>query len=206
MLDTVVETTATVRARTELSMVNRELGHRLKNSLALVQAIASRTLRRVTETKRVEAFQERLAALGHAHDILLRQNWSEASLLEVIVQALEPHDSLNQIEISGTDWQIGSRAATTLAMILHELATNAVKYGALSTPRGRVCLDWQIEDSCLCLSWRELDGPKVSEPRHAGFGTHLIDRAFGKASKVSRNFLSSGLHLTLITPVDDLRD
>ena len=203
MLDTVVETTGKMRAQADLALVNRELGHRLKNTLGLVQAIAAQTLRDATEPEAMEAFSSRIAALGHAHDILLRQNWSTALLYQVAAASVEPHDALGQVAIDGPDLQIGSRAAVALSLMLHELATNAVKYGALSTPDGQVRLSWRIAGDDLHLCWQETGGPAATEPSRTGFGSRLIDMGLGGGSKVERHYDAAGLKLDVRAPLSE---
>ena len=204
LLDTVVETTATVKARTDLDLVNNELGHRLKNTLSLVQAMAAQTLRDVTEQEAVQALSDRIVALGQAHDILVRQNWTGSSLCDVVKGTLKPLDGLRQIEIGGPDLEISSRATMALCLMLHELATNAAKYGALSTPDGRIDLTWQAGEERFYLEWQEKNGPPVAEPLRKGFGSRLIDRGLGSGG-VKRMFEPSGLRVLLEVPMEDLR-
>lgn len=204
MLDTVVETTAMVRAQNDLALVNQELGHRLKNTLAMVQAIASQTLRDHSEKPALAAFNERLAALGHAHDVLLRGDWAGASLLEVVRVSVEPHDAGSRIAVDGPDLRIGSRTAVSLSLMLHELATNAIKFGALSAPSGSVLLDWRVETGTLHFHWHETGGPPATPTERIGFGTRLIDRGLGGRSKVDRRFLSTGLIVEIVAPTDEL--
>lgn len=204
MMDTVIETTETVRAQASLALVNQELGHRLKNTLALVQAIASQTLRGAAEPSAIESFSHRLSALGHAHDILLQQDWASASLREVIGHSLEPHDPGGQIRREGPDLAIGSRAAVALSLMLHELATNAAKYGALSVAHGCVRLSWTIDGEHLDLRWHETDGPRVRAPTGKGFGSRLIAMGLGRSSKVEPRYEADGLKLEMRTLIAEL--
>lgn len=204
MIDTVVETTKTVRARADLDVVNKELGHRLKNTLALVQAIAEQTLGGVTERASVDGFRERLRALSHAHDVLLRQSWAAASLDAVVREALDTFDGLQQIAIEGPDVAISSRASLSLALILHELATNAAKYGALSVPDGRVDVSWTVTRGEFRMAWREAGGPEVQQPATLGFGSRLIRRGLGAAGSVDCRYDPDGFNMSLVTPVGDL--
>ena len=206
MLDTVIETTATVRTRADMSVANQELGHRLKNTLALVQAIATQTLKGVTEKESVAAFGERLGALGRAHDVLLRQDWSAVSLPQTVEESLRPHDGFGQVRMAGPDIQIGSRATMTLSLILHELATNALKYGALSVPRGCVDVSWTVEQDAIEFRWHERNGPQVKEPAHEGFGTRLVDRGFGSQTRVARSYDPAGFDIRLEAPLSEIRD
>ena len=204
MMDTVIETTATVRGRTDLALVNQELSHRLKNTLALVQSIAMQTLRAVEPQEAVSAFRDRIQALGKAHDVLLSEGWSSVPLGQVARQTLEPLDGLSQIKIGGPEISIGSRATLTLSLVLHELATNAAKYGALSVPDGCIDLSWTVEGPILHLRWRERDGPHVQAPAHSGFGSRLIERGFGTSSQVSKRFLQTGLEMEIVVPTQEL--
>lgn len=204
MLDTVVETTDKVRAQADLALANQELGHRLKNTLGLVQAIAAQTLREETSPAAMDKFSSRLAALGHAHEILLRQDWSAASLSDVVAASIEPHDALGQVRFQGPDFQISSRAAVALSLMLHELATNAVKYGALSVPEGQVRLSWSIESDRMGLHWRESGGPPVSEPKASGFGLRLLNMGLGGQGEVKRRFEAKGFALDLHVPLPQI--
>ncbi len=206
MMDTVIETTATVRGRAELGLLTQELGHRLKNVIAMVQAMAVQSLRDVSERDAVEAFTDRVVALGRAHDALLAQSWSAADLRRVAEAALSPLDGLDQIRLQGPDIQIGSRATMALSLILYELATNAAKYGALSVPDGRVDLTWRVSDEVLRVHWRESGGPKVPPQSRTGFGCRLIDMGFGAGSTVDRRYRPEGFEVDLETPVRNLRD
>lgn len=205
-MDTVVETTSTVRARADLALVNQELAHRLKNTLALVQSIAMQTLKSVEPQSAVGTFRDRIQALGKAHDVLLTEGWSSVPLSEVAAQTLEPLDGLSQIAIKGPSMNVGSRATLTFSLVLHELATNAAKYGALSVPDGCIDLTWTVDDRNLKLCWRERDGPHVQAPTQNGFGSRLIERGFGGSSQVSRRFLDTGLEVEIMVPVQELLD
>lgn len=204
MLDTVIETTGNVRAQADLALMNQELGHRLKNTLALVQAIAVQTLQGAAPPDAMESFISRLSALGHAHDILLQQEWSAASFLQVVTASVKPHDALNQVVLDGPDMQIGSRAAVALSLMLNELGTNAVKYGALSIPAGRIRLSWNVAAGDLCLHWHESGGPATTEPSHIGFGSRLVDKGLGSGSQVERRYDVDGLKLDVRTPISEL--
>jgi len=203
-LDTVIETTSIVRARADMAVLHDELSHRLKNSFALVQSIAVQTLKGVTEQESVAAFHTRLAALGRAHDILLRRNWSALSLSEVAKETLGPLDGLQQIAVGGTEIQVGSRAAMMLSLVLHELATNASKYGALSVPDARVRLSWNIDQAMFQMQWQESGGPEVAQPARQGFGSRLIQRGLGGNSTVEMRYRPSGFELQLELPVHEL--
>jgi two-component sensor histidine kinase len=155
-------------------MIN-ELNHRVKNTLATVQSLAMQSLGR-GEAK-VDAFNERLAALARAHDLLTRHVWEKAELHEVIQRTTEPYR--NRTTICGPTVWLAPNAAVSLSMVFHELATNAVKYGALSAETGRVEVDWRIdrEKRELILTWTESGGPRVVAPERRGFGSRLIGRS-----------------------------
>jgi two-component sensor histidine kinase len=164
-------------AKEQQDILNQEILHRMKNMLALVQAIANQTLRGVTEQKAVEALKQRIAALGIASDQLLLENWMAAPILRIIRLLLELHSSESRIKTSGPDIDLGPRATLSISLLLHELATNAAKYGALSVPEGSVMLSWRIEDGgepSMVMRWEERNGPTVVEPRTKSFGTRLI--------------------------------
>ena len=155
-----------------------ELNHRVKNTLAVVQSMASQTFRdpRVPLETRA-AFEGRLMALSTAHDLLTRENWASARLQNVIEDALRPFGVEHRFDLSGPDIRIGPKAAVSLALGLHELATNAVKYGALSRDAGQVSVEWQVSDgtpAMFRLTWRERGGPEVVPPSRKGFGSRLV--------------------------------
>ncbi|WP_091737603.1 sensor histidine kinase [Phenylobacterium immobile] len=164
-----------------LRLMVDELNHRVKNTLATVQSVTDQTLRRAQIAASVrQALTSRLIALSRAHDVLTNENWSGADLHEIVAQAAAPYQpegAERRLSWRGPDVRLSPRAAIALAMTLHELTTNAVKYGALSTPTGRVTLDWvSPEDGGLRLTWREQGGPPVTPPVRTGFGTRLIQR------------------------------
>ncbi|MES2492486.1 MAG: HWE histidine kinase domain-containing protein [Pseudomonadota bacterium] len=203
-MDTVIETSDVMRARADLAILNQELAHRLKNTLAIVQSIAMQTLKGVEPQAPVNAFRERLTAMGRAHDVLLSQNWSAVPLDQIARETLGPLDGLSQIAIAGPDISVASHAVLTLSLVLNELATNAAKYGALTVPAGRVDLNWTVHDNTVQLRWRERDGPDVQVPTHSGFGSRLIERGFGPGSKVSRRFPRSGCEVEVAVPLLEL--
>ena len=199
MMDTVVETTTTVRAQIESEVLRDELAHRLKNTLTMVQAIASRTF---TDGAQMEAFQARLAALAAAHGVLMRQQWSAASMRSTVEALLALHG--RHFDIAGPDLQLGAKATVGLSLILHELATNAIKYGALSVPQGRVALHWQTDAEDLVVCWRESGGPAVATPTRQGFGSRLIDMGLLGTGNVERRYPPAGAEVDLRVALADL--
>jgi PAS domain S-box-containing protein len=159
-----------------------EIKHRVKNTLGTVQAIATQTFREGPRVER-DAFAGRLRALSGAHDLMTQQDWDHVSARGMVERALAPFQENRQarFDLSGDEVILAANPALLLAMALHELATNAVKYGALSNDAGRVSLIWHVrrheEDRRLCLEWRETDGPIVVTPTRKGFGSTLIERA-----------------------------
>jgi PAS domain S-box-containing protein len=158
-----------------------ELNHRVKNTLATVQALAAQTIRGEGISKDVlDVFNARLIALSKAHDQLSREGWQHADVRSVIAGVFAPYGA-GRIALEGQNVLVPPKVALTLAMVLHELATNAAKYGALSVPSGILTLSWQVKsdgvERLLCLDWQESNGPPVAEPSRRGFGSRLIDRA-----------------------------
>ncbi|MBV9456941.1 MAG: PAS domain-containing protein, partial [Bradyrhizobium sp.] len=152
-----------------------ELNHRVKNTLATVQAISSQTLRTATDLPSARtALENRIQSLARAHDVLTTTAWSGANLTEVVARALEAFPRF-QLNVSGEAIDVSSRHALSISMALHELATNATKYGALSRPEGRVDIQWTVQDGTLKLQWIESGGPAVSPPARKGFGSRLLE-------------------------------
>lgn len=176
--DRVYATVAKLEAEHQQQMLNEELSHRLKNTLALVQAIASQTLRDATDPQALAGFRQRLLALSKAHDVLMQQNWSSARIKTVINGVLSLQADLRRLQLSGPDIALGPKAVLSLSMLLHELATNAVKYGALSVENGSVRLSWETDETgqqpMLVLCWEERGGPPAQEPTKHGMGSRLI--------------------------------
>jgi PAS domain S-box-containing protein len=159
-----------------------ELNHRVKNTLATVQSLASQTARRARSPDDFrEGLEGRLIALSAAHDQLSQRNWEHADLREIARASLKPYDeATGAITISGEPIRLPPKSALTFAMVFHELATNAAKYGALSRPDGRLSLEWISESNGsgpeLRVNWRESGGPAVAAPTRRGFGSLLVER------------------------------
>jgi PAS domain S-box-containing protein len=178
-----------VRAEAEQQVLNHELSHRLKNTLAMVQAIASQTLRPVADRGPVEAFQQRLHALSKAHDVLLEQSWTSASLQITVQHVLEMLGQQGRCTLAGPEVALSPKTTLSASLVIHELATNAIKYGALSTPHGQVKVAWALEPgeagATLVLTWRETGGPPAVEPTRKGFGSRLIRMGFTGTGEVA---------------------
>jgi two-component sensor histidine kinase len=175
-----------------------ELNHRVKNTLATVQAIAMQTLRGEDITHR-DAFLARLFALSAQHDLLTQDKWESASLKEVVWRALKPYEEKQgkRCTVEGPDMRLPPKRALSLGLAFHELATNAAKHGALSTGTGTVEVSWNIEPETgrLKLRWQEKDGPRVAEPKHKGFGRRLIEHGLSHelSAQIRLRFPPSGV-------------
>ncbi len=173
------------QAEEQAQMLAGEMKHRVKNSLAMVGAIASQTFRNAESVDdALQAFSARLGSMARAQDLLTQNGSDSADLHELVGQALDPYrrsDWDQRFAINGPPVRIASQLATSLAMAMHELATNAVKYGALSVDSGGVAISWSVEEAAdaklLQLEWREHGGPPVTLPTQRGFGSRLIERA-----------------------------
>ncbi|HEY1615402.1 MAG TPA: chemotaxis protein CheB [Rhizomicrobium sp.] len=171
-------------AEHQLILIN-ELNHRVKNTLAIVQAVASQSFKDASSTTEArDAFDGRLKALSGAHDILTNENWKGASLVSIVTRAVAAYHSKNddRFVVRGPELRITPKAALALAMVLYELATNAVKYGALSNDTGRLTIEWTVDFAnkaapVLRLRWSEEGGPPVKAPKRRGFGSRLIERS-----------------------------
>jgi PAS domain S-box-containing protein len=202
-----VEITTTKEAAQRQALLINELNHRVKNTLATVQSIAASTLRSAVSTESARgAFEERLIALSRAHDLLTRENWEGASVRAIVEQVLHPFGggARPRLHVRGSDLRVSARQTIALAMALQELATNAVKYGALSNETGEVTFQWCLDDEVLRARWEEAGGPHVRAPNNRGFGTRLLERglAHDLAGEVKLDFLPCGLVCTIAASVD----
>ena len=181
-----------------------ELNHRVKNTLATVQSLAAQSLKAGTDAEEaLRGFQGRLLALSRAHDILTRESWESARVGEVVDQALRAW--CGQVSCDGPTIEVEPRVALALSMTLHELATNAAKYGGLSRPDGGVDVCWADGDSHLRLTWTEHGGPPVAQPDRRGFGVRLIERQLSHelGGAAAFDFRSEGLVVQLDAPLPD---
>jgi PAS domain S-box-containing protein len=197
-----VDVTESRRAEAELRASERhlrlmvdELNHRVKNTLAIVQGLAQQSFRggEVPADAR-HGFEGRLAALAAAHDLLTRSNWEGAELGELVEAVVAAHCG-DRVRIEGPPLHLVPKLAVTLALALHELCTNAVKYGALSAPGGRVTVAWTRRGDRLALRWEESGGPPVTAPGKRGFGTRMIERALAgePGGRAGLDFRAEGL-------------
>ena len=187
----------------------QELGHRIKNTLATVQSIVSQTVRSGDyPSELTDVLNRRIEALGGAHDILTGRTLDRATLVETVARALKPfRGDGGRIKIKGGEYaDMSGRSSTALTMALHELATNAVKYGALANTTGIVEVDWRFEGDSLIFTWTESGGPPVSVPKRSGFGTRMIERALSAtlAGPAKIEYLPAGIRFELRTDRSNL--
>ncbi len=181
--------TAQKQREEHIRFLMRELTHRSKNLLAVIQAMARQSLSlRTSPEEFVERFTERLNGLAGSHDLLLSDDWAGASLIQLIRSQLQHYDDLfdSRIHLQGADLILRPEAAQNIGIALHELSTNAAKFGALSVPGGTITLSWAVvgdgdDARRMQLHWKEQSGPPVVLPTHKGFGRMVMDRIAGQA-------------------------
>ena len=203
---------ATTIARGEMlhDLLIEELNHRVKNTLAILQSIATQTFRSASKAER-EKFEGRLGALAEAHNLLSREKWQGSDLQDLVGRVLQPYviNSPERVRLSGPKIPLSPRLSVVLSMIIHEIATNAAKYGALSNDSGTIALDWEAVTengkSKLRLVWAEVGGPLVTTPVQRGFGSRLIERSARDqlGGEATVDFLPRGVVYTLICSLDD---
>ena len=199
------------RSEDDMRLMNGELAHRLKNVLAVVQSIAAQTLRGVPEANAAsQSLSARLVALGAATDVLTDSSWRSADLREVATRALSPHGRIGErLLLSGPAVTLKPELTVAFALALHELATNAAKYGALSNETGHVTLAWSIDgdgdDASFAVCWHEEGGPLVTPPQRKGFGSVLIERSLRSyfSGKAATDYRPEGLVFELEARLGD---
>ena len=203
---------ASAIARGEMlhDLLIEELNHRVKNTLAILQSIATQTFRSASKAER-EKFEGRLGALAETHNLLSKEKWQSAELQDVIGRVTQPYLISNpeRIRMSGPHVPLSPRLAVVLSMIVHEIATNAAKYGALSNDTGIVTVDWEIitkdDEPKLRLIWTEAGGPHVVAPVQRGFGSRLIERSARDqlGGEATVDFLPRGAVYTVLCSLED---
>jgi PAS domain S-box-containing protein len=184
----------------------REVDHRAKNLLALVQATVQLTHADTVEDFKA-AIEGRLQALANAHTLLAQSRWAGANLHTLVAEELAPYhlEGTSRAHINGPELVLEPRSAQTIAMVLHELTTNAVKYGALSVPSGRILVEWTRGETQLVIRWSEADGPPVKPPSSQGFGTRVVGRVVTELQgKLQFDWNPAGLACEIIIPLDHL--
>ena len=194
-------------------MLTGELEHRIKNTLSVVQAIVSQSLRSAaTPAGARDAIAARLVTLGRAHDLLTQASWTAAPIDALVKAAVGNYgeDSV-RIRMSGPSIRLNARAALAISMALHELATNAAKYGALSTDTGYVDISWQIDSTRTPLGidfvWQEYGGPPVTVPERKGFGTRLIETSLTRDLGRGRiEYLPTGVRWSVSANLENVQE
>jgi two-component sensor histidine kinase/PAS domain-containing protein len=208
-----VDVTERKEGEAHLRLLLRELTHRSKNLLAVIQAMARQTARHAGSVESfLTQFGARLQALAASHDLLVRESWYGASLGELIRSQLGGYleGSANQVSIEGPSIALKPEAAQNLGLALHELAVNAAEFGALSVPSGRVSITWSQrdggDDNSVELNWQERLGPKVKIRRRKGFGSMVIERNLVRAldAEVNLDFDPSGLRCHIVIPASQI--
>lgn len=200
------------RAEEHRRLLTHELSHRVKNSLAMMQAVVWQTMRTASTMEEArKTIDQRIQAMAAANDLLVNDQWESTSIRPLIERTLGPfgiHDT-GQFELTGSDVRISPSIAIALALAIHELATNAVKYGALCAEAGIVRIKWEERDGWwprqLHISWVEEGGPPVTPPAKTGFGTKLIKRGLAQESRaeVTLDYQSTGLVFTAVIPLPE---
>lgn len=204
--------TTIARSETLHDLLVGELNHRVKNTMALLRVIAVQTFRSAHREER-EKFEGRLISLAKAHNLLSQEKWEGSKLREVLALVLQPYTLSNpdRVRITGPDVPLSPRLAVVMSMIVHEMATNAAKYGALSNESGTVKLDWEVVTNShkptLHLTWIETGGPAIAKPVHRGFGSRLIERSTRDqlGGEATVDFLPGGVVFTLTCILDHAR-
>jgi two-component sensor histidine kinase len=197
------------------TLLIRELHHRVKNTLATVQAIVGSTARTASSIESFyEAFVGRIMSLAHTHSVLTEDTWQTASLRNLLVNELKPYaegaldgERDARIQLAGPSVDLSSELAVPIGMAIHELTTNAAKYGALSTRDGRVAITWDLQPGgpagTLHFTWVERGGPTVSPPKRQGFGSRLLQRVLTAQvrAEVTMEYPPDGFCLTMLAPL-----
>jgi PAS domain S-box-containing protein len=214
MVSIVTDVTDRKAAEDHIQFLMHEISHRSKNLLMVIQSIARRTARTAGTMEEFEnRFERRLQGLAASHDVLVRENWHGAPLADLVRQQLVPFVEIrsSRFEIAGPDVVITAEAAQAIGLAIHELATNAIKYGALSDPAGKVSVSWRFDGEAgasgpLLLSWIEQGGPPVSPPSRRGFGHVVIGEMVERSlnGKVAMEFASEGLNWRVSVPAANL--
>ena len=197
------------RADDHRALLANELSHRVKNGMALTQAVIAQTLRRATSLEEAASIIDaRIQAMASANDLLVDERWESASIRDVLDRALGPFGVRDAalFQLAGPDVRLPPRTAVALALALHEVATNAAKYGALSQAGGHVRVAWEVVDGRrLHLGWSEHGGPPVAIPTRTGFGTRLIERLMAQdaGGGATIEYRPGGVVLTLVTTLAD---
>lgn len=192
---TAVDVTIRKNAESQKHLLMEELSHRVKNTFAMVQAVVFQTLRG-TDPAVSDTLQSRLAALSRAHEILLQKSWTSMTISALLDRVLRLEAEGDRYVIDGPNFEVGPEAALSISLLLHELATNAVKYGALSNETGIVRVTWQKDDGHFRLFWTEEGGPPARTPERKGFGSRLVGLGIRNSRKADLTFDETGFRAT----------
>ena len=206
VLATSRDVTDEVRAEAHRQLLVNELNHRVKNTLATIQSIASQSLRNAGVDMAVRgALEGRLMAIAATHNVLTDENWSAASLRQIVDGSVTPYrNNSGQLTIKGEDLMVSPKPAVMLALAFHELAINALKYGALSVAGGQVDIGWSTTGGDrLDIAWTELGGPPVRPPERRGFGSRIIEMALPNelGGEVDLDYRPEGLRCRIRAPL-----
>jgi PAS domain S-box-containing protein len=198
-------------AEAQRDLLVQELEHRIKNTLTMVQSIADQTFRNSGLDPSVQqAFAARLVSLSNVHSVLTERSWDSADLYEIIAASIGPHRTpgKERFAIGGPILRLGPRPAVALSMAVHELCTNATKYGALSTDTGQVEINWSVDHGEFRWVWREKGGPAVAVPKQTGFGSRLIERSLAAqlSAQVRMSYEPGGLVCTIDAPLNAIHE
>jgi two-component system, chemotaxis family, CheB/CheR fusion protein len=208
---TFVDVTALRGAEEHLRTLVEELNHRVRNMLTTVSAMASQTLKRSESGEEFrKVFLGRIQSMAAAYNLVSRESWHAVSLRGIAEAQFEPYAGEHgRLSIEGEEISLKPSAALAFGMIVHELTTNSVKYGALSKPSGKIELSWAANGKkSLIIKWTELDGPAVKIPSRKGLGSELIEREAKQALQgtVKLNYRETGLEAVFVVPLDTLTE
>ncbi len=209
LVSTLVDLTERQRTEQHMRLVMRELTHRSKNLLAVVQAMARKTASMAPDVDTfIHDFASRLRAISAAHDLLVAESWSGAEIRDLLAASLSQtvDPAAPGIRIEGAPLTLSPDTAQSLGLAFHELTTNAARHGALSVPGGTVSVRWELADGTVRLEWREAGGPEVAPPARSGFGRILLERLTGASlgGEAALDFRPEGIVYTLAFPADRL--
>jgi two-component system CheB/CheR fusion protein len=195
---TFADITVVAKAEAHQRVLIDELNHRVKNMLMVAISMLEQTSKNTDPAQFREVFSARLHSMARSYELLSQENWTEVSVGELVRQELEPF-GMHRVECDGGDVHLKPRRALSLGMILHELVTNAAKYGALSNSHGKVVVAWKADDDGMQLDWVERDGPQVASPTRRGLGMKLVEReaVAGLGGKSKIDFEPNGLRVSL---------
>ena len=203
LVGTVQNITAAKAWEAQQVLLLQELSHRVKNTLTIIMSLARQTLRGETTPAALQKFEARLLALSHAHDLLVQTDWQGAEIGSLIHRLMAAYSAQGRVAIDGPEVLLPPYLATPFAMLVHELATNAAKYGALGE-KGNVSITWRVvlqrNGKALELVWQESGGPPITKKRQPGFGTFIIENGLPDA-KVEQRFEPGGLVCRIELPI-----